>query len=141
MLQDVPNLVEASEELADGMFVHLTTDGKYAKAGVSIAATHLVVKSGEPRITALEVVNLTGTIQAGEPIVALTGGPATVDIPFAGDVHKGDELAVDADGYAVGRTGAAFCIGIANADVSIAPGDTLAWGEAFITLPATWRDS
>jgi hypothetical protein len=141
MLRDVPNLVEAAETLTDGQFVYLTTDGKYAKASQTVAATHLVIKSGEPRLTAVEIATLTGTVQAGEPVLAVTGGPSTVDIPFAANATKGQELMVNADGFAIPRSGAAFCIGTANADVTIADGDTIAWGEAFLSLPATWRAS
>lgn len=139
--QQIPNLVEAGEDLLDGMFVEMTSDGTFHKCnGATTAPTHLVLKSAEPRLTAVEVAELTGTIQDGEPTLSITGGPGTVDIPFASNVTQGDELTTNLSGFAVRRTGASFCIGVANADVSLNGEDT-AIGEAFITLPATWRAS
>ena len=74
-------------------------------------------------------------------MVALTGGPGTVTIPFASDVSQGDEITVNNEGYAIRRpTGeAAYVVGIANETVTLAAGESIQWGEAFITLPAPYR--
>lgn len=139
--QQLPNLIEAAEDFANGQFVFLSTiDGKYSGASQNERATHCVIKSGEPRLLATEIATLSGIVQAGETVMAFTGGPGTVTIPFATDVSKGDELMINADGYAVVRPSgtAAFAIGTATEDVTIPVGMTTEWGEAFITLPAQW---
>jgi hypothetical protein len=137
--QQIPNLVEAAELLADGMFVYLGAAGKYYRASQTEPATHFVLKSGEPRITSTEITDLIGTVQIGEPVMAMTGGPGTVTIPFAGTVSIGDELMVNANGYAVRRTNgqAAYVIGVANESITVTSGTVS--GEALITLPAQYR--
>lgn len=137
--QQVPNLIEAGEELANGEFVHLSTiDGKYMLAGPGDRATHCVLKSGEHRITATEIATLSGTVQEGETVMAFTGGPGTVTIPFATHVWAGDQLTINADGYAIQKPpGGGFVIGTAVNDVDLA-GESVQFGEAFINLPAQW---
>lgn len=138
--QQIPNLVEAGENLANGQFVQLSEDGgQFRNASQTTAATHLVLKSAEPRITAEEIATLTGSVVEGESVMAITGGPGTVDIPFAGNVNAGDELMVNSQGYAVRKSGAAFVVGVATQTV-IVSGAT-AVGTALLTLPATWRAS
>lgn len=142
----VPNMVLAGELLADGQFVTLSSpDGTYSKASQDIRATHIVKDAGVPRITADEISNKIGTVQIGEPTMALTGW-GSITLPFASNVTNGQTLSVNANGYAVawtadsGETGA-FVIGKANEDVTIEDGETLAWGEAIIDLPAKWSPS
>ncbi len=138
--EQIPNLVEAGEELADGQFVHISdVDGKYATANQTTAATHCVLKSGQNRLTATEIATLTGSVQEGEPVMAFTGGPGTADIPIAGIVSKGDELTLNNNGYAVRRysTENAYLIGVANEDVN-GTSDAPVMGEVFIDLPAKY---
>ena len=136
----IPNLIEAGEELADGQFVYISDiDGKFVIASRTIAATHCVLKSANPRLTASEIAAYSGSVQEGEPVMAFTGGPGTVDIPIADDVSVGDELTLDNNGYATKRiiSENAYVIGIANEAVSGTADDPV-MGEAFITLPARY---
>jgi hypothetical protein len=137
-----PNFRTAGEILADGQFVYLSTSsGRYLKASQDIRATHLVLKSGMERKTASEISTLFGTVQTDEPVLAVMGtGMAT--IPFGGDVAEGQDLTLDANGYAVpwdadsGDAGA-FIVGKALETVV---GSTTAdrWGDALLTLPAQY---
>lgn len=137
--QDIPNLIEAGEDLEVGMFAYISDDGKFYTASQTTPATHLVIKSGEPRLTHTEIVTLTGLVQAGEPVMATTG-QGTATIPIASDVVAGDELTVDANGYATRRNAsqAAEVIGQALETVTVAAGNTYAWGTALIYLPARY---
>lgn len=136
-----PNFVIAGEELADGQFVTLSTsDGNYMLADQDTRATHLVLKSGEARKTAAEITNNLGKVLVDEPVMAVTGGPGIVTIPFAANVIAGQDLTLDATGYAIpwdsdtGATGA-FIVGKALETVT---GTSTAdrWGDAFLNLPA-----
>lgn len=133
----IPNLVPAGEQLTAGQFCRIQ-DGAFYK---SMQPTHLILKSGEPRITPFEVSTITGNIVLeGEPTLAVTGGPGTATIPFATSVYSGDLLVVNADGYAVRKSPnvAGYVIGAALADV-IVTGNTLEWGDAMITLPPAYN--
>lgn len=140
--QQIPNYTTAGEALADGQFIALADDGEYYKASPEIRATHIVQRSGVARVTPQEIVSYRGIVQQGEPVMAFTGS-GTATIPFAMDVHAGDQLTVDADGYAIGwypldggYEADAYIVGHAINDVTISEGETLAWGDAFINLPA-----
>ena len=133
----IPNLVPAGEQLTAGQFVRMQ-DGAFYK---SMQPTHLVLKSGEPRITPFEVSSITGNIVLeGEPTLAVTAGPGVVTIPFQTTVYTGDLLTVSVDGYAVKKTGAGYVIGTAMEDM-IVTGNNLEWGNAMITLPAAYNAS
>lgn len=139
--QQIPNFVVAAEELADGQFVAYGEDGQYHKCISAQRATHLVKRAGRARNTIDEITDLTGIVQEGEPVMALTG-MGTVTIPFASNVSPGDPLVVD-DGYAVlydqAYFGDAYIIGHATETVTLPEGETIAWGEAFINLPAQYH--
>lgn len=136
--QQIPNFIIATEALVDGQFVYLDSSGGYSKASSSNAATHFVKRSGEKRHSIEEINTLIGTVQAGEPVMAITG-QGTVTIPFASNVNVGDQLVVS-NGYAVKYTaGADYIIGQALEDVVIADGETVEWGDALINLPATYK--
>lgn len=133
----IPNHVPAGEQLTGGQFCRMQ-DGAFYK---SMQPTHLILKSGEPRITPYEVSTITGNIVLeGEPTLAVSGGPGVVTIPFQTTVYNGDLLTVSADGYAVKKTGAGFVIGTAMEDI-IVTGNDLEWGDAMITLPAAYNAS
>ena len=108
-------------------------------ASQAVAATHCVIKSGNPRLTATEIAAYSGSVQEGEPVIAITGGPGTVDIPIAANVSVGDELTLDDNGYATKRVTSenAYVVGIANEDVN-GTADNPVMGEVFITLPARY---
>lgn len=141
----IPNHKTAGELLADGQFVYLSTsDGRYLKANQDTRATHLVLKSGMERKTATEIANLLRTVQTDEPVLTVTGlGSAT--IPFGADVTEGQDLTVDANGYAIpwnadsGDVGA-YIIGKALETVN---GTSVSdrWGDAFLTLPAQFSQT
>lgn len=139
MFQQIPNLIEAGADLADGMFVRLVGNA-YAKASAAYPATHLVLKSGEPRLTASEIESV-GFVHEGEPVIAITGGPGTVTIPIAESVTAGDELTVGDEGYAVKKVLGvdAFVVGIAAEDATLPPGDSVIFANALVTLPAQFR--
>lgn len=137
----IPNLIEAGDDLANGQFVFIeATFGTFLKASQDDRATHLVLKSGIGRNTAVEIATLIGIVQKGEPTTALTGGPGIVTIPFKGNVRAGQQLTTDA-GYAVGwsddsgATGA-FVIGEALDDVTVDSSTGIGWGDALLNLPA-----
>lgn len=138
-LQAIPNRITASEELADGMFVMLGADQTFEIPATNHAATHLVLKSGEPRLTAIEIANNMGRVLEGEPVMALGSGSGTVSIPFAQSITSGEEITVNVYGYAVPRSGSAcYVVGVANEDVTVQIG-AVAFGEAVLSLPATYR--
>ena len=144
LFQQVPNNVEAAEAMVDGQFVALTEpDGRFTLvSNQDEGASHLALKSGVGRFTHADITNLTGAIQEGEPVMALTGGPGVVRIPFASDVVAGQDLTVEA-GYAVswsdtGATGA-FVVGKSLEDLTIPDGETVVWGDAWIHLPAKYQ--
>lgn len=132
----IPNHVPAGEQLTAGQFCRMQ-DGAFYK---SMQPTHLILKSGEPRITPYEVSTITGNIVLeGEPCLAVTGGPGTATIPFAETVYEGDLLVVNANGYAVRKSGAGYVIGTALEDVTVT--GTLHWGDAMLNLPAAYHAS
>ena len=138
MYQQIPNNVQAGEALQDGQFVYLSTGGRYYLASPTECATHLVLKSGVPRVSCVDI-QKTGSVETGEPVMAVTGGPGTVEIPVAASVVKGIELTVNAEGWATPRTAlAGYCIGYALEDVTVT-GATPVMCECFITLPAKYQ--
>lgn len=133
----IPNLTPAGEQLTAGQFCRMQ-DGAFYK---SMQPTHLILKSGEPRITPYEVSTVTGNVVLeNEPCIAVTGGPGTATIPFAGTVYSGDLLVANADGYAVRKTAntPGYVIGSALEDI-VVTGNALQWGDAYLTLPAAYN--
>jgi len=137
----VPNFIVAGEELADGQFVYLSSmEGQFLKASQDERATHLVLDSGQNRITVDDIADKTGKVLEGEPTRAITG-LGTVQIPLESDVVNGQALSVNKNGYAVawskdsGSAGA-FIVGTALEDMIADPYTGFAWGDCFINLPA-----
>jgi hypothetical protein len=136
-LHQVPNFVIAGEALADGQFVYFGADGKFYKAAQTTAtrATHVVKRAGVARVTHEEISDLIGVVQAGEPVMAFTGS-GVVTLPFAGNVVAGQQLMLS-NGYLVAWNGSeTYVVGRAVEDVTIADGETYAWGDALVELPA-----
>ena len=130
----------------EGQFVaYQSSTGEYRLVtDQNMRASHFVLRSGEARVTADEIVNLIGVVQDGEPVMAVTGR-GTARLPVASDVLNGQQLTVD-NGYLVAWTGGsdaseAFIVGYALEDIEVTTGGTIGWGEVFIDLPAKYTSA
>lgn len=128
-----PNNQTAGEAMGVGVFCQIGADNKYFAVAHTERASHLVVKS----VNAATV----GSIASGEQVLAITGGPGIVRIPFKSDVVAGRKITTDADGFAVAwdestSSTDAHIVGSALEDLTLDE-DGIAWGDALLSLPSS----
>lgn len=131
-----PNNLLAGEAMQAGVFVQIGAQNRYYTVGHTERASHLIIRNGQ--VDADDPLS----IAEGELVLAISGGPGRVMIPFASDMVEGQKLTTNADGYAVGWDSgtsgtAAHIIGEALEDVTVDAETGLGWGEAFISLPSS----
>jgi hypothetical protein len=140
--QQMPNFIVAGQQIQNGTFVYLHNDDagevEYWHATRLTPATHLVIKSGVPRLTHDDIVNFSEVVNIGEPAMTVTGyGTAT--IPFAATATAGQELTLNDNGFAIPRTPgqASYLVGTALQDVVVPSGEAVL-SDALINLPAKY---
>jgi hypothetical protein len=131
-----PNNTQAGEDLSAGQFAQLGADAEYYAVGAGEFASHLIIRSAKKKDPADW-----GTIDEGDPVIAITGGPGIVTIPVRSTVTAGQKLTTNANGYAVAWSDdtsgtAAHIVGEALADVTTLE-DGIGWVDVLLNLPSS----